>query len=246
MRWSKRTSGWSFATVAGASIFSICALELAARRGWSFDPYLANKVVASTALILIAGSFLISACAHFWGWFAGRRAWARPVGLTGFGLATLHVVMTLTISNPSQAGSLRFAFPGFYLDHWLSTGFAIGGLLLLGRMALASFPSSGAAARRLGAKRWQRTMRSGYVAVVLLVLHAGLLKFPGWLRWVRTLDPVLPPLSLLVSATLIAMIAVKAAHIAERRDPVRTQVRMPVRAGLVHRQDLRDHAEGIR
>ncbi len=57
----QNSTGWIFSAAVAAAVFVVCALELAARRGWVFDPYLANKVVASTGLLLIAGSFLISA-----------------------------------------------------------------------------------------------------------------------------------------------------------------------------------------
>ncbi len=136
--------------------------------------------------------------------------------------------MSLSISNPASFGTPKFAFPGFFLEHWLSTALALGGFVILARMAAASFPSPAVAIRRMGAAKWQRTMRSGYVAVILLGSHAALFKYPGWGRWVATLDPVLPPLSLLVTAALVAMVMFKAAHVVRRRTERALRLSRPV------------------
>lgn len=58
---------WLNAFLMSLIIFLICGLELSVRRNWDVNFYLTNKVLASTAFIMIALSFSLSAFKELWG-----------------------------------------------------------------------------------------------------------------------------------------------------------------------------------
>jgi hypothetical protein len=60
-------------------------------------------------------------------------------------------------------------------------------------------------------------LRYGYFGVLFVFVHAALLKYDGWLQWLATRTPRLPPLSLIVALLGLGMIVLKIAQLTKER-----------------------------
>lgn len=93
-----------------------------------------------------------------------------------------------------------FALIGFLIFSWLVT------------LSINTQKRFGTASK---AKKWRSMLRTGYFGVLLIFFHAALLKHEGWLSWITTLKPALPPLSLVVAMIGVGMIVLKIAQLAK-------------------------------
>ena len=198
---------WSIATAVAALLVALGLLELMLRRDANASLYLLNKSVAGAAFLMIALSYSLSAIHHFAPRFRNCHALRRPFGLTGFWLVLLHVMLTLLVENPDVPGTSKFPFPGYFLDHWPA--------ILISLLALAYFIYAFKISIWPGqlllssGRRWRRRLRYGYVAVLASLIHAVLLKFEGWISWLPSMDPALPPLSLITAMAGLFLILLK-------------------------------------
>lgn len=203
---------WWGSLLLSAALFTLGILELSARRGWVVNLYLINKVLAGTALVMIALAMTLSALHYFWGVGASWRSYPRFMGLVAYGYAAAHVGLTLLVGDPEQAGQLKFPFPDYYLEHWPSILCSVAAFVLLTRVFADSVRNRFTDPRLRARLRW-----SVFAVVLLGFVHAALLKVAGWATWFRTFEPRLPPLSLLVALLVLALIGLKTAHLVAMR-----------------------------
>ncbi|MAF14105.1 MAG: hypothetical protein CMI53_04420 [Parcubacteria group bacterium] len=178
---------WIHTFIFSIFVFVGGSLYLFARRG-DYDLYIANKVFATTALVLMGLSMALSGLCYFWDFVDTKIIYRKHLGVIGFGYAVLHIIVTLFFL-PN-----KFAQPEWIIDHPVSAIVATLALLIfIGMVAI----SNRHAVVELGSKRWRALMRVGYVAFALVIVHFALLKYNGWIKWIDTHEPFLPPLSLL-------------------------------------------------
>lgn len=177
--------------------------------------YLLNKSVAGAGFLMIALSYSLSAIQYLTRRFESVYALRRPFGLVGYGLAVFHLLLTLLVENPEAPGTRKFVFPAYFLDHWPA--------ILLSLLAFVYFSYAfkisvwpGKLLQASG-QRWRRRLRYGYLAVLAALVHAVLLKLEGWISWIPTLDPALPPLSLITAAIGVLLILIKTRQLSRRR-----------------------------
>lgn len=182
------------------AVFIFGSLYLYARRG-NFDLYIANKVFATTALVLIGLSFALSGLCYFWDFIDTKIVYRKHLGLVGLVYGVVHILVTLFLLPH------KFAFPGWIETHGVSFWSAIGALIIFTIMAAISNRYS---VRKLGGKNWRLALRVGYVAYLFIIIHFTLLKYEGWMKWFDTKDPFLPPLSMLeiVFAILVILLRI--------------------------------------
>lgn len=178
---------WINTLLFSVGVFVFGSLYLFARRG-NFDLYIANKVFATTALVLIGLSFALSGLCYFWDFVDTKIIYRKVLGLTGFYYSLVHIFVTLFLL-PN-----KFPFPTWITSHWTTVIFATLGLIIFIVMAVVSRENI---AHELGSKRWRQTLRVGYLAYIFIIIHFTLLKYNGWINWFNTREPFLPPLSLL-------------------------------------------------
>ena len=169
--------------------------------------YLLNKSIAWSALILVCialstGSMSRISPRLFAGWVSQRKF----IGLSGFMLATVHVVMSLSILTPSY-------YPSFF-DGQSSTFNLLGGLtiqsgvvswMLLSTLMLVSIPSVQQSISRQYWLHWQRG--AGLGAALLGGGHV-LYGFAGW--WTpQTWHGGLPPITLLSFLLVVFMFTIR-------------------------------------
>lgn len=181
--------------------FLVGSLYLFARRG-NYDLFIANKVFATTSLVLIGLSFALSGLCYFWDFVDTKIIYRKFLGLVGFAFAIVHIVVTLNFLPH------KFAYPDWFIVHKTSVIFAILALFIFTGMAAISNRFT---AIELGNKRWRITLRIGYLAFIFIIIHFTLLKYQGWIKWFATREPWLPPLSLLEIIFAIAVIILRIA-----------------------------------
>jgi DMSO/TMAO reductase YedYZ heme-binding membrane subunit len=192
---------WINTLILSIGVFVFGSLYLFARRG-SFDLYIANKVFATTSLVLIGLSFALSGLCYFWDFVDTKIVYRKVLGLVGFYYSLVHVFVTLFLL-PN-----KFPLPSWIMGHIPTVVFATLGLIIFIVMAIAS---DNDVMHELGSKSWRRTMRAGYIAYIFIIIHFTLLKYKGWMSWFNTKEPFLPPLSLLEIIFAVAVIGIRIA-----------------------------------
>lgn len=192
---------WRKTLLFSTIIFIAGSLYLFLRRG-SYDLHIANKVLAVTALVLIGFSLVLSAICYFWDFADKQIIYRKYLGITGFAFASVHTIISLFFLPT------HFSFPTHFLDDWLPFLAGLVALIILTYMASIS---NNQAIKKLGGKTWRKLMRiTGYTALILTITHLTLLKYPGWLRWLRKINK-LPPLSLIAFIFAISVLLLRLA-----------------------------------
>lgn len=192
-------------------------VELMIRRQTPASMYLLNKSLASTAILLIAVSYVISALITFRILPKKYLAYRRYTGIVGFGYALSHIVTTFKTPDPQSTVAYKFPFPEYFLERPLAMGSALVGLAIFIYAFALSLPYYSNNGTPEKARAWRIKLRYGYIGVLCIALHMSLLKFEGWVSWIRTLTPKLPPLSLIVGSILTGMVLIKILHFKKER-----------------------------
>lgn len=168
--------------------------------------YVFNKATAWSALVLLALALGLGPAACFWPRLSGLLWRRRYWGLVGFALATLHVVLSLSILN---YGYYRLMFRQAFEFTALAGGSLLAGALawtvLLAPLA-ASLPGVQAA---MSVRYWRVLQRMGLLGLLLTGLHLAY-GVPGW--WQPALwHGGLPPITLLSACVAMLALALRLA-----------------------------------
>lgn len=166
---------------------------------------------------MILMSYVFSAAYHFWKPLRKGLALRRPFGITGFILVVVHVGMALTIADPAQPANAKFPFPDYFLDNWFAMVPAAMALVYFSYACYLSINPEQHCTTAATTAKWRRRLRYGYLATLAALLHAGLLKYEGWLTWFATNEPALPPLSLIVISCCLVLVVLKSLQLIQMR-----------------------------
>ncbi len=159
---------------------------------WSHLPlYIANKAISLAAVVFIACSYLIGRTLRVYADDPGRRlVLIKFCGLIGFSLAAIHAFMSLLLFSPEY-------YPKFFLENGkmnlvgeLGMAFGVLSLWCLSITAITSLPFMYDA---VGADRWSRGQRMGYLCLALAAGHVLVMGLSGWLApagWPGGLPPI--------------------------------------------------------
>jgi DMSO/TMAO reductase YedYZ heme-binding membrane subunit len=159
---------------------------------WSHFPlFITNKGVSLAAVFFIGASYLIGKAVRVYKNDSEKRLiLIKFCGLIGFSLASIHALMSLLLVSP-------FYYPKFFsesgkmnLTGELSLVFGVLGMWCLAVTAITSLPFMYEA---VGAERWQRGQRMGYLSLLLVAGHVLVMGVSGWLApsgWHGGLPPV--------------------------------------------------------
>jgi len=174
----------------------------AVRGGLGADPVAAVlNQLGMIALVLLLASLACTPLRILLG-----QAWPmrlrKPLGLLGFGYATLHVATYVVVDQDLELGAIL-------VDVTQRKFTIVGALTWLALLPLA-LTSNKAAVRRLGGARWRRLHQLAYLAGALGVLHFAL----------RVKKDLTEPL--IYAGVLAALFAVRiASHLRRRRRAAR-------------------------
>ena len=174
---------------------------------WSHFPlFIANKAFSLAAVFFIAASYLIGKISRLFGDDPDRRLiLIKFCGLMGFSLAAIHALMALLIVSPEYYPKFFLAGGRMNLTGELNLLFGVLGLWCLSITAITSLPFMYEA---IGADRWYRGQRMGYLALTMVAGHTVVMGFPGWITpagW----PAYLPPISLVAFTAALIPLLVK-------------------------------------
>jgi DMSO/TMAO reductase YedYZ heme-binding membrane subunit len=159
---------------------------------WSHFPlFITNKGVSLAAVFFIGASYLIGKAVRVYKNDSEKRLiLIKFCGLIGFSLASIHALMSLVLVSP-------FYYPNFFsesgkmnLTGELSLVFGVLSMWCVAVTAITSLPFMYEA---VGAERWQRGQRMGYLSLMLVAGHVLVMGVSGWLapsEWHGGLPPV--------------------------------------------------------
>ncbi len=142
-------------------------------------------------MFFIATSYLIGKSLRVYESDHGKRLiLIKFCGLIGFSLASIHVLMSLLLISPHYYPKLFHEAGKMNLTGELSIGFGVLSLWCLAVTAITSLPFMYDA---VGAERWQRGQRMGYLCLAFAAGHVLVMGVSGWLApasWHGGLPPV--------------------------------------------------------
>lgn len=141
--------------------------------------YVSNKAIALTALFFIVFSYALGSLARFWRFFVPYLALRKNFGLIGFGFAAVHSVISLLLFTPAYYPKFFTPMGTLTTEGMLSILFGVLAFIIFSIVAIASIPSVEAT---LGYKKWQMIQRTGYVGLLIVMLHVIFMGWKGWLH----------------------------------------------------------------
>ena len=174
---------------------------------WTYFPlFIANKAISLAAVVFIAMSYLIGKLFKVYENEPARRLiLIKFCGLIGFSLASIHAFMSLLLFTPSYYAKMFEEGGRLNLTGELSMLFGVLGLWCLSITAITSLPFMYDA---VGADRWKRGQRMGYLCLTFAGGHVLVMGLDGWLKpggW----HGALPPISLVAFIVVLMALLVK-------------------------------------
>ena len=168
---------------------------------WGFDLYLFNKSLATASLFLVTLSMILTGIGYFSRRPGRALAFRKHYGLAGFWVGSAHGLVSHLLL-PS-----RFPLSTWAFEHPVASATGLAALVLFGAMAASS---SAGAKGRLGGELWRKGLRyAGYAALIIASVHAGVIKWASWTKYLRTFGSVLPSLSLPVVLFAVAAVVLR-------------------------------------
>jgi DMSO/TMAO reductase YedYZ heme-binding membrane subunit len=185
-------------TLQAAAILMLCVLYAAVRYHvfgtvpWrDFLPFVLNKGVSLAGLILLAAAYLKR----------GNPAAVKTLGVSGFALTCLHIVISVPILG-------RRYYPKLFVgDEFTPAGelSMVTGFVSFLVVIMPALTSPRGIRDELERGRWEQMQRAGYWALAAGAVHQALIGFWGWFtpaQW----PGYLPPITLL--GTIAAVVPV--------------------------------------
>lgn len=166
-------------------IFILSSFYLFLRR-WDYNLYIANKSIATTALFLLGLSLVLGSFCYLFSFADKKLIYRKWLGITGFIFVIIHITISAFFIP-------RFQFPDWIFKHKTSFIFGTSAFILFLIMAILSNKYF---ENKLGENLWRKILRySGNIGFLFIGIHLSVLKYGEWVKWSKTLDPILPPLS---------------------------------------------------
>jgi DMSO/TMAO reductase YedYZ heme-binding membrane subunit len=204
--WQPTTAKWFLVVFGGSVGYAIIRYHFVKDVAWAHFPlFILNKATALAAVIFVGCSYLVGRVIK---WHNHdpviRLVVVKFCGLMGFALAGIHAFMSFFLLTPPYFAKYFAADGRLNLQGELGMAVGIVALWALVSPAITTLPMM---PKALGGKRWKRTQRMGYLALVLVVAHLVVLGVKGWLtpgKW-----SWMPPVSLLAVLAAAFPILVK-------------------------------------
>ena len=202
------TSRWFLLLFGVPATYAVVRYHLFGGVDWEHFPlFIANKAISLSAVFFIAMSYLIGKAFKVYDTAPEKRLiLIKFCGLIGFSLAAIHAFMSLLLFTPEYYPKLFGSDGRLNLTGELSMAFGVLSLWCLTVTAIASFPFMYDA---VGAERWKRGQRMGYLCLALAGGHVVVMGLPGWLKpagW----HGYLPPISLVAFIVILFALLMKA------------------------------------
>lgn len=167
--------------------------------------YLMNKTIAVTTVAMLGISLGLGPLNNlFHGKFESIIGARKYFGLVGFGLASLHTIMSLALLRPIYYGKF---FKGDALNFIGETTLLFGtfALFFFSVLAIVSIPS---VSEKLDKKAWGNIRKIGYLGYGLVMMHVFVMGYTGWLD-TSTWPGKMLPISLVAFLMILIVFIVK-------------------------------------
>ena len=174
--WKYQFQQYSAALAVAAPLFAVLSVYLFYRRGY-YDFYIANKVFAGAAAILLGLVLLIGPLSRLFSFPDRYVQYRKELGIVAFFLGLIHGAVSLFFL-PS-----KFPWPRFLGT--LNWPFIFG---LMAAVALVAifFISNDRAMAAIGREKWWRLQYWGVrFAFSLVFFHVFVMKWSGWVNWYK-------------------------------------------------------------
>lgn len=192
------------------AVFTYAVLRYNVIRGtsWTELPlFISNKAFSLSAVVFIVLSYSFGSLARFWPKvFVPVLSLRKFFGLFGFGMAAIHVIMSLLIFSPAYYPRLFLASGKLNLTGELSMLFGVLAFFVLTMVALSSLPEIG---KSMSPKNWLMVQRLGYLSLIVVFFHIFTMGFGGWLKpsgWPGGLLPISLIAAILITFVLLLKI----------------------------------------
>jgi len=213
--WQPTTAKW-FAVVFGASlVYAIARYHLTGDVTWRHFPlFILNKLTSLAAVGFVACSYLVG---KIFRWHDHDKALRLVVikfcGLMGFFMAAVHAFFSVCLLTPAYFAKYFDADGRLNLQGELGMSVGVVALFFLLSPAITTLPMM---PKAIGGKRWKRSQRVGYLALILVVVHLVVLGVKGWLA-PKGWPAGFPPISLIACIAALIPLLVKRKMVQERR-----------------------------
>lgn len=165
------------AVSAALPVFVVLSVYLFYRRGY-YDLYIANKAFAEVSAVLFGIVLLIGPLSRFFSFPDKYVQYRKELGIVGFFMAFLHVIVSLFFL-PARFPLERY-FASF---NWPFVYGVLATLVLL----LIFLISNDRAMTKMGREKWWRLQYWGMrIAFALTLLHVFVMKWNSWSSWYQT------------------------------------------------------------
>lgn len=174
INWAYQFQQYGTAIGIALAIAVLFSFYLFFRRGY-FNLYIANKVFANVAVVMLGIVLLLGPACRFFSAFDKHLQYRKEIGIVAFFLALTHGIVSFYFL-PEKFPRERF----FTYGRWPFV-FGLSATVLLIAIFLISNQK---ALRAMGGKLWFRMQSWGVRTVFILVaLHVGVMKWKDWLKW---------------------------------------------------------------
>lgn len=174
VNWRFQLQQYGAALLVTVVLYAAFSIYLFYRRGY-YDLYIANKILAGVATVLLGLVLLSGPVSRVFPRFHRYIQYRKEAGIISFFLALAHGVVSFFF--------LRHKFP---LERFYTTGLwpFIFGLVAIIVLTLIFVVSNQRSMRTLGSKAWWFIQSWGVRAALLLTaLHVGVMKYKDWVKW---------------------------------------------------------------
>ncbi len=174
--------------------------------------YIVNKSAAFAGVTLIALSYVVGKA--FGGPVGSEsvRAKAKFLGLSGFSMITVHILMAMVLLSPANYEKFFAASGKLNLSGELTFLF---GVLAYGCLLFPAITTLPNMCDALGMGRWLTAQHMGYATLALACGHTFAMGYKGWFD-LSTWPGSMPPITLLGFLVALGALAVKGARIVSR------------------------------
>lgn len=209
--WQYQFQQYGVALAVAILLFVILSIYLFYRRGY-YDLYIANKVFAGLAAILLGVVLLIGPLSRLFSFPDRYVQYRKELGIVAFFLAFIHEIVSLFFL-PS-----KFPLSGFLGTlNWPFIFGLVATIILIGIFLI----SNDRAINAFGREKWWRLQYWGVrLAFILVGLHVFIMKWKGWVIWYKVggsdnlIYPEWPGAGLLVGWFMAFVVLVRLAEFA--------------------------------
>ncbi|MFA5800318.1 MAG: ferric reductase-like transmembrane domain-containing protein [Candidatus Peribacteraceae bacterium] len=207
--WKYQLQQYGAALAVTIPLFMVLSVYLFYRRGY-YDLYIANKIFAGVAAILLGIVLLLGPLSRLFSFPDRYVRYRKELGIVAFFLALIHGIVSLFFL------SSKFPLSGFLGT--LNWPFIFGLTATIVLVAIF-FISNDRAMAAIGKEKWWQLQYWGVrLAFILILLHVFIMKWGGWVKWYKVggssdlLHPEWPGAGLLVGWFMTFVVLVRFAE----------------------------------